>query len=35
MANFKYDGGAVDVADLTSGLYVVRSNGLTTKFVKE
>ncbi|MBR3947755.1 MAG: T9SS type A sorting domain-containing protein [Bacteroidales bacterium] len=35
VANFKYDGGAVDVANLTSGLYVVRSNGLTTKFVKE
>lgn len=35
VASFKYDGGAVDVANLTSGLYVVRSNGLTTKFVKE
>jgi len=35
VANFKYDGAAIDVAGLKAGMYFIRSNGISAKFVKE
>lgn len=35
VANFKYDGAAIDVACLKAGMYFIRSNGISAKFVKE
>lgn len=35
VANFKYDGREINVDNLPAGMYVLKCNGMTTKFVKE
>lgn len=32
---FTYNGDAIDIASYSAGLYVIRCNGITTKFIKE